>query len=265
MEPRVLRECTGITSVSPEYPEQLKKRYAWLGDLPCLVQPFPGAKRDFERLSSSKIRQHVFDPNDGNVHWVYVGVVVPGMLPVLRCLFRVLVTQEYDDLRSKLRFHFVGTSYVPGERASPQVLPLAQEFGLVEQVDERTGRIPYVEALKCLSDADALIAIGSDDPGYTASKIYPYLLAHKPMLAVYHEYSSVVKLLGKVKGAVCLPFLTPLDVNSLMHRIDKYWLADDHFLKPVLLNESAFKAYTDRESAALICRFLMESLSNAKT
>ncbi|WP_299288396.1 hypothetical protein [uncultured Mucilaginibacter sp.] len=43
--------------------------------------------------------------------------------------------------------------------------------------------------------ADALFVPGSDDPQYTASKIYPYLLAQKPLLAIFHQQSTAVKVI----------------------------------------------------------------------
>lgn len=254
MEPKVLQECAGITSVSPEYPKQLRKRYHWLGDLPNLAQPFPGAKRDFERLLSSKIQQNIFDPNDGHVHWVYTGVIVPGMLPVIELLFEVLSMRNQSGLCSNLRFHFIGTSYASAERGRPQVLSLASDYRLSKQITEVTERIPYVEALKCMSDADALIAIGSDDPGYTASKIYPYLLAGKPMLAIFHEKSSVVDLIGRVGGAVCVLFNNSTG-KELSKRIAKKWFDGEQYNNPVPLDENEFRENTDQGCAEALCNF----------
>jgi hypothetical protein len=262
MEPRVLRECAGITSVSPAYPKQLAQRYSWLGKLPSLVQPFPGARRDFERLAGSQVSQKHFDPRDGLIHWVYIGVVIPGMFPVLRALFRAITTAMPTETRELLRLHFIGTSYAPGGRAVPRVQPLAAEYGLADQVQEQCERIPYAQALKCLSDADALIAVGSDDPGYTASKIYPYLLARKPLLAIYHENSSVVEMIRQVGGAVCIPFAAPVDEDALVQAIDKSWLEGEGFTILRSLNDSAFEPYTDHGSAAVLCRFLEERLSH---
>ena len=91
---------------------------------------------------------------------------------------------------SNLKIHFVGTSYAAFGKGMKTIEPLALEYGLGDIVVEHTDRIPYSQTLRCLLDADALIVPGSDDPGYTASKIYPYLLARKPMLAVFH-YRSV--------------------------------------------------------------------------
>jgi hypothetical protein len=258
MEPQVLRECAGITSVSPEYPKQLARRYQWLGGLPSLVQPFPGARRDFARLAGTTMSQRYFDPRDGRIHWVYVGVVIPGMLPILRALFAAITTKMPSEKLKLLKLHFIGTSYASGGRAVPRVLPLAAEFGLADQVNEQCERIPYTQTLMCLSDADALLAVGSDDPGYTASKIYPYLLARKPLLAIYHERSSINELVRKVGGAVCVPFATPLDEDALAQSISKAWLVGEGFTKLCTLNDSAFEPYTDHGSAAVLCGFLEE-------
>lgn len=262
MEPRVLKQCAGITSVSPDYPKQLARRYKWLYNLPNLVQPFPGANRDFARLSDSLVMQRFFDRQAGNIHWAYIGVVVPSMLPVLRALFRAIATEMPIDLRRRLTLHFIGTSYAPKGRAIPQVLPLAHEYGMTDQVREQCDRIPYAEALKCMTDADALLAIGSDDPGYTASKIYPYLLARKPLLAIYNEKSSVVDLIHAVGGAVCVPFSADLKEDALVQDIVHSWLSGARFTKLIPLNDVAFEPYTDRGSAVTLCHFLEECLSH---
>ncbi len=263
MEPRVLRGCAGITSVSSAYPQQLLRRYPWLQGMRSLVQPFPGAQRDFERLKNSGVSQRVFDPNDGYSHWVYVGAVIPGMFPVLRALFRSLAATLPTSERARLRLHFVGTSYAPAGQAAPVVRPLAAEHGLADLVEEQTARIPYAQALKCLMDADALLAIGSDDPSYTASKIYPYLLARKPLLAIYHEQSSVVDLVHKVGGAACIPFSLPVDENLLAQSIGRSWLEDGGYSKQHMLNETAFAPYTDRASAEAMCGFWEECVAHA--
>ena len=63
---------------------------------------------------------------------------------------------------------------------------------------EITDRIPYFEALFLLGKADLVLVPGSIDQSYTASKIYPYVLAKRPLLAVFHKNSSVVRLFDSV-------------------------------------------------------------------
>ena len=45
---------------------------------------------------------------------------------------------------------------------------------------------------------------GSDDPAYTASKLYPYILAKKPLMGVFHPSSSAKNILEETgAGKVC--------------------------------------------------------------
>ncbi len=46
-----------------------------------------------------------------------------------------------------------------------------------------------------MRDAGGLIIVGSDSPSYSASKLYPYLFARKPIIAVLHQDSPAVKIL----------------------------------------------------------------------
>lgn len=63
---------------------------------------------------------------------------------------------------------------------------------------EVAPRVGYLDALAILTRAGAILAIGSSEPHYTASRLYPALLARRPLLAVYHEASSGVEALVRV-------------------------------------------------------------------
>ena len=62
-------------------------------------------------------------------------------------------------------------------------------------VTEHPSRIDYLDALSVQTDASALLLMGSSEHHYTASKLYPALLARRPLLAVYHEKSSVATVI----------------------------------------------------------------------
>lgn len=267
LEPRVLRQCSGITSVSNAYPIQLKERYPFLTEhFPTLVVPFPGDDLDLQRVrDDASIRQDVFDPNDGLIHWVYIGVAGQVMHRALRGLFaaiqeerRVSKNLDKNDL-SRLLLHFVGTSYAAG-KGQKSVEPLAREYGLQDMVVEQTNRIPYSQTLRCLLDADALIVPGSDDYGYTASKIYPYLLARRPLLTVFHEKSSVNELIQKVGGAISVPFSNEESSLSLGKRIQSAWLKRQSYMQPAPFDEVAFAPYTAREQAKKLAGFFRKVL-----
>jgi hypothetical protein len=111
-----------------------------------------------------------------------------------------------------LQLHFIGTDYAPPERARKWIEPVAREFGLLDRVHECTGRIPYFDALQVLSDADILLVPGSDDAQYTASKIFPYVLACRPILGVFHERSSVCSVVRETRAGhiVTFPLVDPV-------------------------------------------------------
>lgn len=254
MEPRVLRRCTGITSVSPGYPKGLVSRYPWLAGVPTLVQGFPGAPSDLQRLPSTS--ELPFARADGLRHWVYVGRGGADMGRALRSLFAALRDHCDDALRQSLRLHFIGTSYAAHGTGAKTIEPIAEEFGLGHIVDESPDRIHYSRTLACLRAADALIVPGSDDPAYTASKIYPYLLAGRPLLAVFHERSTVVDLMRKAGGGVCVPFATDEPMADIAARIARDWLAPHAYDHPVPLHAVAFEPHSDVHCAAELSAFL---------
>ena len=262
MEPYVLRRCAGITAVSSAYPEQLGRRYPWARGLPALVEPFPADERDLQALSVHESSRAVFRKGDGETHWLYAGVVIPAMYGTLRALFGALSGSAADELRTKLRLHFVGTSYSAAHNALASVEPIAAEFGLAALVDEHPTRVPYSTVLACLNEADALMVFGSDDPGYTASKVLPYLTARKPLLAILHEQSPAAELLSRVGGAVSVTFSSDTSEEEFAAEITRRWLADGQHATVPSRNEREFAEYTASSQAARLCRFFEGLLSS---
>ncbi len=283
-EPRVLMNCSGIISVSAAYPRQLIERYRFLNrEFPVLVAPFPGDDRDLERVRrDATIEQSVFDPDDGCVHWVYVGRGGEDLHRALHAFFSALRNElrmasgggtlpdkGYQSDQTKrdlcnLKIHFVGTSYAASGKGIQTIEPLAQEYGLRGIVVEHSDRIPYSQTLRCLLDADALIVPGSDDPGYTASKIYPYLLARKPMLAIFHEQSSVVDLARAVGGTVCIAMNDGETERSLAEKIRLAWFLDGKYRMTVPLSIDSFEPYTAKAQAKQLAKFFRTVLAKTE-
>ncbi len=261
LEPRVLKHCAGITSVSEAYPRQIASRYPDIPMPPVLVQAFPGAKRDFERLEKPT-DSSVFDKADGNLHWLYIGRGGADMATALRGLFAAIRDHADDDLKKRLRLHFIGTSYAAAGKAQKTISPIAAEFGLEDIVVENPERMAYSKTLQCLRQADALIVPGSNDPAYTASKIYPYLLAQRPLLAIFHQDSSVVELIRKVGGAVCANFSSADSTLILAKQIRVKWLDNKNYCHVKDIDENAFFEYTDAGCANSLLTFFNKIIAN---
>ncbi len=125
-------------------------------------------------------------------------------------------------------------------------------------VEERTGRVPYFEALQILRQSDAILVIGSDAPAYSASKLYPCLLARRPLLAVLHADSPAVEIL---RGAGVERILTfrpersadPGAVREAGEFLEGYLSpANDHAIQPAGLHDF-LAAHGAREVARQQC------------
>jgi hypothetical protein len=207
-EPRVLRRVSEIVSVSPAYPLALQRRYRWLRPEQLHVLPFGAPTADFAQLPHLPVQQTHFDPTDGRQHWVYVGRGGPDMALALRglCLALRRVRSHHPHLADRLQLHFIGTSYAPAGRATQTVAPIAAACGVADLVTEHPQRVPYFEAQKLLTDSDVVLLIGSTDAQYTASKLYPAVLANRPMLAIFHAASSVVDILRQTQAGQVVTF-----------------------------------------------------------
>jgi hypothetical protein len=178
--------------------------------------------RDFEYVRQHPRRNPVFTRTDGYFHISYVGRGGPDMIAALRALFEAirLGRQSAPELYKRVRMHFVGTTYAPKAEGLYQVLPVARECGVDDIVEERPGRVQHLEAIQILLDSDALVVVGSEAPHYTASKIFPYILAAKPLLAIFHEESSAVKILKETCAGNAVTFGTGRPPLSVVGEID---------------------------------------------
>jgi hypothetical protein len=100
-------------------------------------------------------------------------------------------------LYRRLRLHFIGTSNQTASQAPARVMPEAMALGVVDCVTEIAPRIDYLDALTALTQATALLLIGSSEPHYTPSRLYPALWAKRPLLAILHAESSAVEILRR--------------------------------------------------------------------
>jgi hypothetical protein len=255
-EPRVLRHAAGYTAVSAAYPAQLQARYPFAASIPSLVLPFPGSEEDFQHLQAIPTSQLPFDPHDGLLHWVTIGRGGADLHTALSGLFEALARQAPVSLRQRLRLHFLGTSYAPAGRGIPSIAPLAARYGLGAIVEERTDRLPLSLALATLKAANALMVIGSNDPGYNASKLVPYLLARRPLLAVMHEQSLVCELMQRCGGGQLVSFSSDTKPDLLGRRIAAAWLASNRYAQLLPLDRHALRPHTAAGQAEQLVRFL---------
>jgi hypothetical protein len=197
LEPWTMEKVDGLISVSADYVSELCSRYPRLAGVPGVTLPFAASRRDFELLDRQPQRNSLFDRGDGNVHAVFTGAAGDFMAPALRILMSALKhgCAEAPASFRRVKLHFIGTNYASDRRTRKLVEPIARALGVADHVQEQTSRVPYFEALQVVKDASHLLIVGSDDPAYMPSKLYPYLVAGRPIVAVAHEASAMTAVL----------------------------------------------------------------------
>jgi len=256
LEPVAMHSVDGIISVSPAYNPMLQERYPNIRPEDCTVIPFGAFEKDREVLERALILNPLFESGSSAfIRVAYVGRAGHDMRASLTQLFRAfrLGLHQKPELFTKVRMYFVGTDYAPDHLSKKTVLPVAQQEGVQEYVVEHSPRVPYFTGLKILADADMLVMPGSDDPKYTASKLYPYIMARKPLLAIFRHTSSVIQVLNDTQAGRTVAFDDGQDVTEDLYQV---WI---ELLQRLPFTPStrweAFEPYTAREMTRKQVRF----------
>ena len=227
LEPVAMRGVDGIVSVSEGYCTTLQERYPNIRPDMCRVIPFGGAEGDFEALDRMELTNPVFDKEPGVKNVVYVGRGGHDMARSAEGIFGALADgiAQRPELFGPVRMCFVGTDYASDGNGKQTFVPIAEAQGVGDRVVEQPARVEYFTALHLLREADMVVLPGSDDPAYTASKLYPYILAKRPMLAVFNEQSSVVTVLEETGAGRPVTFARETAPQELRDRIRTEWTA----------------------------------------
>jgi hypothetical protein len=251
LEAYTVPKADGIISVSKSYCDVFKQRYAAVNSIPCKVISFGASLIDNEIMRGNILNSpHVKLPAE-KFNIVYIGRGGHDMSFALEIIFKAfsLGLKEDETLFSKCHFWFIGTSYAQAGKGNKTIAPIATSYGLSKFVTEITDRIPYFETLFLLDKASMLLVPGSTDTAYTASKIYPYILAEKPLLALFYKESSVVKVLSDIHFGEVISFDQLVNDStfyaaSCMQKIKQIVLGTQP-LKT--LDMDSFKPFTARE------------------
>lgn len=203
-EERTFGSAAGLISVSPHYFTDLRRRYRWQKLQPHQVIPFGGPQADFDHVAlHPTARGKVPALVPGVFNWIATGSLGGPFSHALRVLFSGLRRLRDQDpaAAARLRFHFIGTSYADPSSAKPSALPIAESYGVSDLVTEQTARVGYTDSLRLMRAADGLLLLGTDDAGYSPSKLYPYYMAQKPILALTQDGSVLQTLVKHLRCA----------------------------------------------------------------
>lgn len=261
LEARTMPEAAGVLAVSEPYIRTVQDRYPALRGRPELTLPFAAAVGDMDIARTLPETERSADPSQVVVR--YVGRGGPDMARALTILFRAvrLGLERERETFSRLRFEFYGTSYARAGHGARTILPVAKREGVAEQVFENPDRLAYFNSLRHLLDADALLVIGSDDAAYTASKVYPYALAGRPLLSIFHDASGAAAFVRKTAAGSVVTFGAEQSDETAVRETCSALAELVLMPQPPEMDRTAFAVFTAEAMTARLIAFLDEAVA----
>jgi len=266
LEPVAMKDVDGIMSVSDAYIDDLIKRYPHLAKLPTATITFGGFRQDLEIAANHKNELKLaYDNSPAFKHIVYVGRGGFDMQKAVMQLlkgFKIGLKKDFKNFQ-KLRFHFIGTSYAPLGSGEKTLYSVAEKLGVGDYVTEQTDRISFYESIFNLQSADALFIPGHEKPAYTASKIYPYIMTEKPILAIFNLESSAAQSLIDCRAGYVADILNYKTAMETIYTFLK-GVADHTLAKPET-DWTEFEQYRARATTKRQCDLFDLSIENHQT
>ena len=221
LEPIAVDSADFVTSVSERQNDEFAARYPTFSHDRLAAIPIGGDANDYTYLRAHPLAEREVKMREDAINISYVGTMLPRSEPLIAAVFSAVAKLVASDERwvRRLRLNFVGTSNQPSGFGAFKIAALAEKYGISDFVSETPQRVPYLQALDLLANSHALLLIGSDEPHYTASKIYPALLSKRPILALFHRASSAYEVLQRSGGARVIGFDTHEELSAMTDAI----------------------------------------------
>lgn len=206
LEPIAVKNVSLITGVAAGYYQPVLDRNPHLKiQAQYGSMPYGGEQADHDLLSQLDIKPLLFSENPNKIQLVYAGALLPKAYRPLEAIFKSI--QLNPEIFKQVEFHFIGTGKTTQDPNGFNIKPLAEKYGLWQSVVfEYPQRIPYLEVLIHLRQADGVFILGSTEPHYTPSKIYQAVLSKKPLFAVLHSLCNAVNIIRNSNSGLVLDF-----------------------------------------------------------
>ena len=265
LEPVAVKNASLITGVAEGYYLPVLERNPPLKKVVTGAMPYGGEQNDHEAIKDLQQTPYLFQKKAGKIQFVYAGAMLPKAYDPLEQIFKAMAINNEWYLNTE--FHFIGTGKSPNDNLSFNIKPLAEKYGLWENVIfEYPARIPYLDVLIHLAAADAVFILGSTEPHYTPSKVYQGVMAGKPIMAVLHSKSTAVKIIKDAEAGQVLEFdgeaeLTIIETQFALAL--KNFLAFLNQFDPKDVKQEVFEKYSAREVTRRLAKML-EDVTNSK-
>ncbi|MEO9145214.1 MAG: hypothetical protein ABI237_06610 [Ginsengibacter sp.] len=267
LEPIAIKKASLITGVAEGYYHTVLERNPHLKtQAVCGNMPYGGEQKDHELLHQLDLKPYLFEKKPGKIQLVYAGAMLPKAYLPLEAIFKSI--QSHPEVFKEVEFHFIGTGKTPNDPLGYNIKPLAKKYGIWQtNIYEYPKRIPYLDVLIHLEQADGIFILGSTESHYTPSKSYQAVLSGKPVMAVLHEESTAVKVLEKSGAARVLTFKGKDDLESIYKNIPALTNTYLEWLKVFnvsIINKEIFREYSAESATRKLVDLLNRSKENIK-
>jgi hypothetical protein len=261
LEPIAIKRASLITGVAEGYYQGVIERNPHLVEQALFgAMPYGGELNDHIAVNYFDINPYLFKKKPGKIQIVYAGAMLPKAYQPLEQIFKSI--QKNAIIFSEVEFHFIGTGKIPNDPESYSIKKMAEQYNLWHTiVYEYPQRIPYLDVLVHLNNANGIFILGSVEPHYTPSKVYQGILAGKAILSVLHEKSSAAKIIVEANAGTLLTFNGAGDMDVIQQKFLASWMQFRLLLEtfnPRDVNLDAFNNY----SAQSVTKQLADLLDN---
>jgi hypothetical protein len=261
LEPIAVKKASLITGVAAGYYEPVLERNPHLKTQAEIgAMPYGGEQKDHLLLSELNLQSYLFEKKQDKIQLVYAGAMLPKAYQPLEAIFKSIENNPVPF--QQVEFHFIGTGKTTNDENGFNIKPLAQKYNLWQSVVyEYPKRIPYLDVLVHLQQADGIFILGSTEPHYTPSKSYQGVLSGKPILAVLHKASSAVEMLRSSKAGMVLAFNGEDGIDFLEEHFTPFankYLEWIKVFKPSDIDKEVFKDYSAEAVTGKLAQLLKQ-------
>jgi len=262
LEPMAVKKASLITGVAEGYYLPVLERNLHLKNTAITgAMPYGGEQQDHDLLPQLNLTPYLFEKKEEKIQLVYAGAILPKAYKPLEAIFKSI--KDNPTVFKNVEFHFIGTGKTPKDENGFNIKPLAEKYDLWQTtVYEYPKRIPYLDVLIHLQQADAVFILGSTEPHYTPSKTYQGVLSKKPILAVLHSTCTAANVINKSKAGMVLAFDGEEEVGKIEKKFSGIFQEFVSFMKTFNLDNVDMEFFR-QFSASSVTEKLAGLLHNA--
>ena len=215
LEARTVPEASGLMVVSGAYIEALCRHYPMARSIPAEVIPFGYSVSDHAcaRENGTPWPKLAGKPSSNVPTGLFAGRLGKPFARSLQTLLDLAALAPSGTVLERMHLFFLGTGYQAYGNPE-EVVSFTKATSMASRIVERPDRLPFLDAIRSLDEADLLIILGSEDLAYQPSKLHQYLVMNKPILIVAPAGSPLMEQTNGLASVIQVEVGRKLDSDA---------------------------------------------------